>query len=135
MKSSLALLLALGAAACGSSTEPAPLPSSDIILELGQSRPLAGTPFTVSFQRLDEESRCAVGVVCVWEGNARIVLGLAQSAGPEVSAALNTNRSAGPVDVTFRHVRIELAELTPYPSTEGPAGPYRARLRWSYLPD
>ena len=128
----IALTIAL--AACTSSTEPTPVAvGNEVIVELGQAKPLDGTGITVALRSVDD-SRCRPDVVCVWEGNAKITLDLSDSAGPEITSELNTHASF-PRALTFRYLRIELTELEPQPSATRPVVIYRAHLRWSYLPD
>jgi hypothetical protein len=129
-----AVTLALALAACGGSTEPPPVSGgTEVILELGQAARLSGTSITVALRSVDD-SRCRPDVVCVWEGNARIVVDLSEAAGPEIAAELNTHPTL-PQALTFRYVRIELTELEPLPTGTRPVVIYRAHLRWSYLSD
>ncbi len=128
------IALALTLAACGGSTEPVPVPGgAEVILELGQAARLGETSITVMLREV-QDSRCRPDVVCVWEGNGRVLLDLSDAGGPEITAELNTHPTF-PRALTFQYLRIELTELEPLPTATRPVVVYRAHLRWSYLPD
>lgn len=130
----LALLAAAVGAACTGSTEPRPLPTgSEVILELGKSAQLDGTGITVTFTSV-EDSRCPTGAQCIWEGNGHVALEVRSAGGAPTTGELNTHPSY-PNDLTYRYVRLALAELDPYPTLTANKVEYRAHLRWSYLPD
>src|SRR5689334_15294759 len=46
----------------------------EFTLARGESIGLAGTPYVVVFDQVLEDSRCAQGMTCIWEGNARVGL-------------------------------------------------------------
>lgn len=48
----------------------------EFTLALGDSISLDGTLYSIVFERVVEDSRCAQGMTCIWEGNARIELRL-----------------------------------------------------------
>jgi len=60
-------------------------------LEVGQRAQIDGTASFVEFQGVGDDSRCAKGVVCVWEGNARAKFLLREDAHDEY-VELNTSR-------------------------------------------
>jgi hypothetical protein len=125
-----ALLMALFLTGCrGAATQP---DNGDIVLQLGGSATVAG--LTITFRDVVEDSRCPRDVVCIWEGNARVQLDLAQAGGPEISVLLNTTQ---PSAVVFGARRVELVDLTPHPDTRArlPKSDYQVRLRATFLPD
>lgn len=73
------LLLPLALAACQAplSTTPraseTPAPDTRVVLQEGESR-LLGDDYTMSIVRIDD-SRCPIGVECVWAGEARVAVG------------------------------------------------------------
>ncbi len=72
---SLLLLLALGLTACDSTdadTYGADAQSGEVTVALGETASLNGLALT--FDAVAEDSRCPVGVDCVWEGQARVSL-------------------------------------------------------------
>ena len=65
----------------GERAPPARL-DEEFTLALGDSIVLSGTPYTITFNKVIEDSRCAQGMTCVWEGNARIEIRLWDFAWP-----------------------------------------------------
>ena len=62
----------------------------EVALDAGQEITLQGTVVRVAFLRVPEDSRCPVDVVCVWEGNAVVEIGVTVGSGPTVPIQLNT---------------------------------------------
>jgi hypothetical protein len=129
-------LLAVGATGCESSTalEQTPdaslLPASrEVVLEYGDDIRLEGSVLRLSFGEVLEDSRCPVDVTCVWEGNGKVVIGIAAGMGPTHALILNT--SLEPRSVVWSGIRVTLLELTPAPHAGTPIPPqdYAVRLR------
>lgn len=96
----------------------------------GQEIVLPGTAFAVRFQALLADSRCPSDVVCVWEGEGKVELGLTMGDGPTVPVELNT---LGPRTATYAGFTITLLALDPYPVSTQPhvPGDYVVALRVS----
>jgi hypothetical protein len=47
------------------------LTGEEFKLAIGEDAPISDTGLSLVFETVAEDSRCAKGVVCVWEGNAR----------------------------------------------------------------
>jgi hypothetical protein len=96
----------------------------------GQAITLPGTVFEVRFQAVLADSRCPSDVVCVWEGEGKIELGLTMGDGPTIPVELNTH---GPVTTSHAGYTITLVALNPYPVSTRPQvlGHYVAVLRVS----
>ena len=86
----------------------------------------------VKFEGVSADSRCPVGVTCIWEGDA--VVELTASDPPSGGEALELH-TAGPFPREATHGRylIRLVALTPQPREGQPvsAPDYRATLRVS----
>lgn len=67
----------------------------------------------IKFKNVKDDSRCPKNAVCVWEGNAAVVLELKNSNGDTFTSILNT--SIEPKEVKFSNFIIELKGLNPYP--------------------
>lgn len=80
----------------------------EFVLRFGERVSLPDTNVTLAFQDVTEDSRCPEGVVCVWQGNARILLGVNQS-----TVTLNT--TLDPKKASFGRYVIRLNSLSPYP--------------------
>jgi len=120
---SLALIALL---AC-SSTVTAPV-NEDFTLTVGESIAVQGTPITIRFLGVLEDSRCPVNADCIWAGNARVELELR---GLDAPATLSLNSFNGAKEVVYGSYRVRLVELVPVPTTAGPLPQrdYRATLR------
>ncbi len=103
--------------------------SAQVILSLGEAHDVPGA--SILFERVDEESRCATGTVCIWAGRAilsitvsldhdSVVLSLVDGATREGESRQGT---AGPVTLT-------LTKVTPYPRDGAPVSfsEYKAHL-------
>ncbi len=129
-------LLAVAITGCGDPTAPdltrdsALLPASrEIVLEFGDDIRLTGSVVRLSFGEVLEDSRCPVDVTCVWEGNGKVVIGIAAGMGPTHALILNT--SLEPRSVVWSGIRVTLLELTPSPQSETgiPMEDYAVKLR------
>ena len=100
-----------------------------ITLRLGQELRAPDIMRTIAFLAVRHDSRCPTDVVCVWQGNAEVEIGVAFGEGPTVPYVLNTGlepRSANPG--TYQ---LTLVELRPAPvsTTRIPPTSYVASLR------
>jgi hypothetical protein len=113
-------VLMLSLAACGGSGDSAKLADfpaeqqfgNDYTIGFGETLNLA-QGVALEFTTLAEDSRCATGVQCVWQGNARIILTTLTPRG-NGSVTLNTN-SQFPTSALFDYYAVELRKLEPYP--------------------
>jgi len=69
----------------------------------------------ITFQNVGEDSRCPKGAVCIWQGNARIVLKVAQQ-------DTSVNTTLEPKEITYSRpdgyqYTIRLVSVSPYPDT------------------
>lgn len=101
----------------------------EIVLEYGDDIRLDGSVLRIGFGELLEDSRCAVDVVCVWEGNGKVIIGMAAGMGPTYPLTLNT--SLEPRSVVWSGIRVTLLELNPAPQAGKRISPedYSVRLR------
>lgn len=105
----------------------------DVVLGIGEEILVDGI-FRVVFSDVSEDSRCAVDVVCVWEGNAAVVVGLTLGTGPTNPFTLNT--ALEPDSAEHGIYRVSLLELAPEPRSDTPIvrESYRATLRIEAVP-
>ena len=136
MKTMMMGVLLLSIVACGSPAEPdlAPDPTvvpatTDMTLKAGEELAVAGSLVKITFARVLEDSRCPVDVVCVWEGNAVVELGIRVGMGPTFPLQLNS--SLQPQAANWNQVRLTLLELQPAPRAEVPIQPedYSVKIR------
>lgn len=125
MGRAISLGVCLVALAC---TAPAPPPPIDADLELAPGKPVElGSPsVTLTFDSVDEDSRCPTGVQCVWAGRVRITLHLME-AGHRTDFGL---LSSPPGDTLLNDYRFTLKQVTPAPTVNGrpAADVYRVTL-------
>jgi hypothetical protein len=121
---------------CGNPTSSDPTPESallpasrEIVLHYGDDVRLEGSVLRIGFGEILEDSRCPVDVVCVWEGNGKVVIGIAAGMGPTHALTLNT--SLEPKSVVWSGIRVTLLELNPVPHAGKriPPEDYSVRLR------
>lgn len=73
--------------------------------------------YRLSFDRVSEDSRCPVDVICVWTGNARMVLTLTGPGDDEMPVEFN---SSNPMAYENAGWRLEWVELAPAPRSDQP---------------
>ena len=125
MRTAYVLIAALAAACSSGGSTPtgtgSPSPSGEsFAVAVGGSRVVPGTDVTVAFLRVEEDSRCALGVLCVWAGNGRIALRLSQGV---ATREVELNTTVLPRETEFAGLRIELQALEPYPVHAQPTDP------------
>ena len=104
-----------------------------ITLRLGQVVRAPDIAMTIAFLAVRNDSRCPVDVVCVWQGNAEVEIGVAFGMGPTVPYVLNTGLE--PRSVDLGSYQLTLVELRPAPvsTTSIPPDRYVASLRLQAL--
>lgn len=136
MKKTMMGALLLSLLACGSPSEPdlAPDPTvvpatTDMTLRAGEELAVGGSVVKIVFARVLEDSRCPVDVVCVWEGNAVVELGIRMGMGPTFPLQLNS--SLEPQAAEWSGVRVTLLEVQPAPRAAVPIRPedYSVKIR------
>ena len=103
-------------------TDATPVPTSAtpdshvVVLRQGQSSPLPAHPDdALSFVDVPQESRCPIGVQCVWEGDANVVLAVSQAGTSDTTRIeLHTSSKFG-TEATYKDLTIRLQKLDPYP--------------------
>lgn len=121
MRSLLIAVFALMAVACGQSTNPVDgAPPQQIVsldesitLAVGEAAMVEGTPLTIRFVEVEEDSRCPTGVDCVWEGVAVTLLEV--SAGTEQHVITLQARAGMRQSTGVAGFSVEISALTPYP--------------------
>lgn len=120
------------------STESVPAElGSEFEIPYGATAAIPSESLEVTFWNVPEDSRCPTGVVCIWEGQARIVLRVQKDGEPPgeielIDRAGNKELATGKLGgYTFQLLGVE-----PYPSEPGKIelDDYRARLRVDRAP-
>jgi hypothetical protein len=85
-------------------------------LKVGESAIVSSAGITIKFKSVDEDSRCPIGLLCFWAGNAVVVLELKDSDRNKQTIKLNTYLE--PKNVEYSNLIIDLKDLTPYPKSD-----------------
>ena len=138
MRQLTAAFLIATLAACSGSTSPALDATAQTdrqvaAREIGRAFEMKiGETFAVgdlrlTFQRVENESRCPIDAICVWAGDAEIALRIEQGSQAAV-AALHTHLE--PKQTIWNGYTIQFVSLAPSPSAASPTDPaqYRAQL-------
>ena len=80
----------------------------EVEIKFGESITLEKGKLTIKFKSLVGDSRCPQGVVCVWAGNAEVILEASKN-----EIALNT--ALDPKEQVVRDYNIQLRDVIPYP--------------------
>jgi hypothetical protein len=91
-------------------------------LRLGESVQVDSDDLTVLFDQVVADSRCPVGIDCVWEGDAVVQLRLDKAKNGTSFVQLHTSTSS-PTDASYREYRVRLEKLTPRPRAEAKIEP------------
>lgn len=96
-------------------------------IQVGETEVLRGEPVRVRFERIIEDSRCAVDVVCIVAGEARGEFRITVGRASPVTRELSTDPRS-PVEVSG--YRFTLVGMTPLPRSNIRIDPrqYRAEL-------
>jgi hypothetical protein len=107
----LAIITIIGTATMAMAQDP-----QKVTIRYGHQKHAGGTGLTLKFVSVVEDSRCPVGVDCIWAGNARIQVFASNSQG---SKMLTMNTGAGPLGDQYGGYAIRLVSLTPQPPQHG----------------
>jgi hypothetical protein len=119
------LLVALAACSGGSPTVPDVPLDQPFDLRAGGSVVIASDQLRISLQEVRNDSRCAVDVQCVWEGDAEVVLRVEAPPAHHEDVVLHTSGHNGP-DAKVADVlghRFELKDLKPANKSKHPIDP------------
>lgn len=110
------------ASACGS-TGPSAEPrggraDTTLALRIGQEVGAHDTVMRIAFLGVQSDSRCPTDVVCVWQGDAEVEIGVRFGMGPTVPYRLHTGVEPRSVDVGL--YLITLVSLRPAPVSTAP---------------
>ncbi len=114
MRKLLFIFIAMLIAGCALPSDSNGAVKNELTLRYGESKSLPGEDLRVTFEKVLEDSRCPLGVTCVWEGNAKIRLALRESDIIRVNE-LNSNRTIDPDSLLFAGYTMRIKSLNPYP--------------------
>jgi hypothetical protein len=82
-------------------------------LKIGKSVSIKDETLTFQFVNVPNDSRCPEDAVCVWAGNAAVIIEIS-----DIKDTLNT--VANPSEITYGSYKITLSKLSPYPKVGVP---------------
>ena len=88
-------------------------PNQQFKLQVNKQKVITKDKLKITFVSVLEDSRCPIGVDCIWAGNAKLQLKISQAKGASKTFELNTNLQ--PQVFTFEGYEIKLVDLTPTP--------------------
>lgn len=91
-----------------SKTSVSPNIDDEFEIKYGQTRILGIHNLTIRFIAVLEDSRCPIGLECVWEGNAEIKIEVNQK-------TFRLNTTLEPKELEFMDYKIRLISVYPYP--------------------
>jgi hypothetical protein len=99
-----------------------------LVIKAGQQRTAAKSGLRIKFISVIEDSRCPVGVDCIWAGNAKIKV---QVVGERSTKVFEFNTTLGPKGDILDGWAIYLDDLTPVPNSKRKTNPktYKAKFR------
>jgi hypothetical protein len=124
----VAALMVLAGPACSAPMGPGDPVDARLVLEPGQTVPIAGAGSSIRFQRVVEDSRCPGDALCIHAGDAVVRLDVIGPRSVEATYDLHTNT---PQPAQHEDLQIALVALSPYPFTSLPPinpGDYRATV-------
>ena len=104
-------------------------PNLDQPFELrpGETATVVGPTLEITFEAVEQDSRCPTDVTCVWEGDATVKVALSQPSGPRQNVQLHTAGSLGRT-AAYLGYEVELRELQPQPRSTAAISPDQYRL-------
>jgi hypothetical protein len=134
-----ALTFGIGLSGCLGGNGPiagaAPTPGScpcldhEFTLQVGSSAVIQSEQLEVRMEGVGPDSRCPVNVTCVWEGDARVTIGLSRQGQATGRLQLHTSQRFA-TEGRYLNYRVHLAALMPAPrnSDQIDPGAYTATL-------
>lgn len=93
--------------------------STLVTLHQGQSTPLPQHPDdALTFVDVPQDSRCPIGVQCVWEGDGTVVLAVLTAGTSDTTRIELHTSSKFATQTTYKDLNIRLQKLDPYPQKD-----------------
>jgi hypothetical protein len=109
----LALLAAvIGMAACTHAGPTEAALGEEFTLRAGESATVGPDSVSVTFTKVTADSRCPTNVVCVWAGDAGVLLQLS-GLGDSEALELHTAAQVGPSRGSFHGYAVQLVDVSP----------------------
>lgn len=129
----MTVALMLSGCQAGGITGPEAALDEPFGIRVGEEVVLDDGAVTVAFLDVTEDSRCPVDAVCVWQGDARLVLVVTARGVPRVASLHTAGPPVGPREIVVDGYTVSLLGLEPQPriGRSIPLTAYAAVLRVS----
>lgn len=97
-------------------------------LGVGKQKTAKKSRLKIKFIEVIEDSRCPIGVDCIWAGNAKIKV---QITGSKRSQIFEFNTNLGPKGDIFDGWAITIENLTPYPHADKSIDPKSYKVKFT----
>jgi hypothetical protein len=103
-------------------------PGVAFALPLGKTATLSSNGTRITFNKVSDDSRCPIDVVCIWAGDAKVELVIARNGPPVETRVVSITPPAN--EVASGDLKIRLVGLAPAPRQSEPSASraYVARL-------
>jgi hypothetical protein len=112
-------LLAVAAGCATVDTAVVANPGVTFALPLGKMATVSSNGARITFNKVADDSRCPIDVVCVWAGDAKIQLLIAQNGLPADNRVVSL--TAPDNEIVSNGLRIRLVALAPAPKQSEPS--------------
>jgi hypothetical protein len=121
-------VLAIGAGCASVDTAVVADPGVAFALPLGKTATLSSNGTHITFNKVTDDSRCPIDVVCVWAGDAKIELAIARNGSPPETRVVSITPPND--EVVSGDLKVRLVGLAPAPRQAEPSASraYVARL-------
>ena len=119
---SAAAIAAIVAIAAGCASVETPVvadPGVAFTLPLGKTAAVSGNGTRITFNRVTDDSRCPVDVVCVWAGDAKLELTISRNSAPAETRVVSITPPNN--ELVSGDLRIRLVGLAPAPRQSEPS--------------
>ena len=120
--------LSAGCAHPSEASRATPAAPETVQLRIGEHKQLGTSELRVVFEKVVSDSRCPIGVTCVWEGDAVVELTIRDSAATRATIRLHAHPQATQ-EAKHGAFVLRLLALEPHPTADGPPKPDTYRLR------
>ncbi len=101
----------------------------EFTLSIGQSAQIEGENLQVRFEEVLEDSRCATGATCIWEGRVSIAVEINDNGSPYKMVLIQSGMNNQYVSETYKAYQLTF-KVNPYPElgTDIATGDYQLLL-------
>ena len=98
--------------ACTTPTEQGPALGTTFNVRFGEQTTIASEGLTLKFDQILGDSRCPEDVLCIWAGEAKIVVRAVRAPDPATNLELNSSGNT-PNEATYAGYTVELVGISP----------------------